>query len=40
MNASLHGYACLNGKYKPLSKYWIDGNEFIGELSIPISVGT
>lgn len=40
VNASLHGYACISGKYSPLSKYSIEGDYFIGEMTVPISVGT
>ncbi|CAD8162824.1 unnamed protein product [Paramecium octaurelia] len=40
VNASLHGYASINGQYKPLSSYKIVDNKFIGELTVPISVGT
>lgn len=40
VNASLHGYASMSGQYKPLSQYKIVDNKFIGELTVPISVGT
>jgi len=40
LEAGAHSYACLNGKYKPLTRYWKDkqGN-LVGEIELPIQVG-
>lgn len=40
IEAGAHSYACLNTKYKPLTRYWKDeqGN-LIGEIEMPMQVG-
>lgn len=40
IEASAHAFAASSGRYRSLSKYRIEENHFIGELEIPISVGT
>lgn len=40
IEAAAHSYASISGKYKPLTRYQIRGEEFHGRLEIPISVGT
>jgi hydroxymethylglutaryl-CoA reductase len=40
IEAAAHSYASITGKYKPLTRYWIEENNLIGELEMPISVGT
>lgn len=41
LEAGAHGYASMDGKYKPLTRYAkdMDGN-LIGEIELPIAVGT
>ncbi|KAM3147390.1 hypothetical protein pb186bvf_000641 [Paramecium bursaria] len=39
VNASLHAHASLN-QYKPLTQYFIKENKLIGQISVPISVGS
>eukprot|EP00352_Strombidinopsis_acuminata_P007099 CAMPEP_0176362478 /NCGR_PEP_ID=MMETSP0126-20121128/18462_1 /TAXON_ID=141414 ORGANISM="Strombidinopsis acuminatum, Strain SPMC142" /NCGR_SAMPLE_ID=MMETSP0126 /ASSEMBLY_ACC=CAM_ASM_000229 /LENGTH=72 /DNA_ID=CAMNT_0017718423 /DNA_START=2508 /DNA_END=2726 /DNA_ORIENTATION=- len=40
IESAAHSYAAISGKYKPMTKYQIDGDMFRGQLEIPISVGT
>lgn len=40
IEAGAHAYACNNGGYKPLSKWYDDGDFLIGELKLPLAVGT
>lgn len=35
-----HAYACKDGKYKSLSHAYIDDEDFVMELELPLSVGT
>jgi len=40
IEAGAHAYASLGGTYKPLTKYFIDGNgDLVGELEMPLAVG-
>ena len=40
LEAGAHSYACLDGRYKPLTRYWKDeqGN-LVGEIELPVQVG-
>jgi len=40
IEAGAHSYACFDGKYKPLTKYWKDdyGN-LVGEIKLPMQAG-
>ena len=41
IEAGAHGYASIEGKYRPLSKFSIDSQgNLVGELSIPLQMGT
>ena len=40
VEAGCHAYASLTGVYKPLTKWFIEGNCLIGEIAAPIAVGT
>lgn len=40
IEAGAHAYACNDGGYKPLSKWYEDGDFLIGELELPLAVGT
>ena len=39
IEASAHSYACKDGKYKPLSRWYAEGDYLVGELEIPIPCG-
>lgn len=40
LEAGSHGYACMDGKYKPLTRYAKDENgNLIGEIELPVAVG-
>ena len=40
IESAAHSYAAIDGKYLPLTQYWIDGTTFHGRIEMPISVGT
>jgi hydroxymethylglutaryl-CoA synthase len=40
IESAAHSYAAIDGKYLPLTQYWIEGNVFHGRIEMPISVGT
>jgi degradative hydroxymethylglutaryl-CoA reductase len=40
IESAAHSYASITGKYKPLTNYFIQGDYLIGQLEMPISVGT
>lgn len=40
IESAAHSYASITGKYKPLTSYFIQGDYLIGQLEMPISVGT
>jgi hydroxymethylglutaryl-CoA reductase len=39
VEAGAHAYAARSGRYRPLSKYRIEGGKLIGEIELPIAVG-
>ena len=39
VEAGVHAYAARSGRYRPLSKYRIEGGKLIGEIELPIAVG-
>jgi len=40
VEAGAHAYACLDGRYKPLTKYYKDRNgDLVGEIELPMAVG-
>lgn len=39
IEASAHSYACKDGRYKPLSRWYTKGDYLVGELEIPIPCG-
>ncbi|MEM2974575.1 MAG: hydroxymethylglutaryl-CoA reductase, degradative, partial [Candidatus Micrarchaeia archaeon] len=40
VEAGAHAYASMDGRYKPLTKYYTDGNgDLVGEIELPIAVG-
>ncbi|MCX8189779.1 MAG: hydroxymethylglutaryl-CoA reductase, degradative [Candidatus Diapherotrites archaeon] len=40
LEAGAHGYACIKGNYKPLTKYYKDKNgNLIGEITMPLQFG-
>jgi len=40
MEAGAHAYAALTGCYLPLSQWWMDGDDLVGEIRLPTAVGT
>lgn len=40
IEAAAHSYASIGGRYMPLTRYEIKGDNFVGRLEIPISVGS
>lgn len=41
LEAGAHAYACSEGEYRPLTKYWKDEQcNLVGEIAIPAAVGT
>lgn len=40
VEAGMHAYAARDGRYRGLSKWWIKDNYLIGEMTIPLAIGT
>ena len=40
IESAAHSYAAISGKYQPLTKYKIVGDQFYGRIEMPISVGS
>jgi hydroxymethylglutaryl-CoA reductase len=40
LEAGAHAYAARNGHYRPLSTWHIDGKELVGQIELPLAVGT
>jgi hydroxymethylglutaryl-CoA reductase len=40
MEAGAHAYAALGGRYRPLSRWRREGDDLVGEIRLPTSVGT
>jgi hydroxymethylglutaryl-CoA reductase len=40
VEAGAHAYAARNGRYEPLCVWRVDGDDLIGELEMPLSLGT
>ncbi|WP_025725103.1 hydroxymethylglutaryl-CoA reductase, degradative [Acholeplasma granularum] len=40
IEAAAHSYASITGSYKPLSKWYVEDNLLIGEITIPLALGT
>lgn len=40
VNASVHAFASRLGQYQPLTKWWIEQEQLIGEISLPLLVAT
>ncbi|WKD01007.1 hydroxymethylglutaryl-CoA reductase, degradative [Borreliella americana] len=40
LEASVHRFASKSGKYLPLSKFYVTDNALVGEIEIPLQVGT
>jgi len=40
IESAAHSYASVGGRYLPLTKYWIEGEDFCGRIEMPISVGS
>jgi len=39
VEAGCHAYAARGGRYRSLSRWWIEGDELVGTLEIPMQVG-
>lgn len=40
IEAGAHAYAAISGKYQPLTKWYVQDNFLIGEIEIPLALGT
>src|SRR5947199_7266808 len=40
IEAGAHAWACRNGRYQPLSQWWIEEGHLFGRCELPIQVGT
>ena len=40
IESAAHSYASIGGRYLPLTKYYIEGDNFHGRIEMPISVGS
>jgi hydroxymethylglutaryl-CoA reductase len=40
MEAGAHAYAALTGRYLPLSRWRLEGDDLVGEIRLPTAVGT
>jgi hydroxymethylglutaryl-CoA reductase len=40
VEAGAHAFASVTGRYKPLTQWKIEGNYLLGEINIPIAIGT
>jgi hydroxymethylglutaryl-CoA reductase len=40
IEAGAHAYACRNGQYRPLSTWHLDGGHLVGQIELPMALGT
>src|SRR5256885_1105016 len=40
IEAGAHAWACRNGRYEPLTRWWIEDGNLFGRCELPIQVGT
>jgi hydroxymethylglutaryl-CoA reductase len=40
IEAGAHAWACRNGRYEPLTRWWIEDAHLLGRCELPIQVGT
>lgn len=40
VEAGAHAYCCRDGQYRPMAVWYIDGEHLVGELEVPMQVGT
>jgi hydroxymethylglutaryl-CoA reductase len=40
IEAGAHAWACRNGRYEPLTKWWIEDAHLLGRCELPVQVGT
>lgn len=41
VEAGAHAYACVSGRYRPLTKYYKDkSGDLVGEIELPVAIGT
>ena len=40
LEAGAHAYCCRHGQYGPMARWWIEGGSLLGELCVPMQIGT
>lgn len=40
LEAGAHAYCCRDGQYGPMARWWIEDEQLIGQIEVPIQVGT
>jgi hydroxymethylglutaryl-CoA reductase len=40
VEAGAHAYCCRDGQYRPMAVWYVDGEHLVGELEVPMQVGT
>src|SRR5207244_11134713 len=40
IEAGAHAYCARNGRYEPLTRWWIEEGALLGRIELPIQVGT
>lgn len=40
VEAGIHAYACRNGRYSSITRWWVENDELVGEFQAPLVVGT
>jgi hydroxymethylglutaryl-CoA reductase len=40
IEAGAHAFAAMQGRYRPLSSWWLDGDRLVGTIELPLAVGT
>jgi hydroxymethylglutaryl-CoA reductase len=40
LEAGAHAFACRDGRYKPLSTWWLEGGNLSGMIELPLALGT
>jgi hydroxymethylglutaryl-CoA reductase len=40
IEAGAHAFAAMQGRYRPLSSWWLEGEQLIGTIELPLAIGT
>jgi hydroxymethylglutaryl-CoA reductase len=40
VEAGIHAYAARNGSYQPVSNWFMEGSDLVGQMEVPLAVGT